>query len=294
MWHNLREEPILYINGNPFVVREADKPFANLEYTGIDRKRVEAMEERLKQDVIQEMQQYKGRALLTGENDDSEMIQYWEPVTEEAIQTPKDVFQQLVQLDGYNVDYLRVPVTDEKAPKEIDCDLLIRRCWKPEEGTSLVFNCQMGRGRTTTGMIIASLLHLRRQNAFPCGAQTKPVPEWFAERPTQVVGKVSSLKSGFYGVVRSLLRILEFGTDAKSVLDTVIDATNHMQNLREAIYKYRERLCLEQNERKRNALFHLALVLTTPYKHNHRLFLGVFGAVLCAHCLCCICLPSRV
>lgn len=26
----------------------------------------------------------------------------------------------------------------------------------------MVFNCQMGRGRTTTGMIIASLLHLRK------------------------------------------------------------------------------------------------------------------------------------
>ena len=34
IWHNMREEPVLYINGNPHVVREANKPFANLEYTG--------------------------------------------------------------------------------------------------------------------------------------------------------------------------------------------------------------------------------------------------------------------
>ena len=34
LWHNMREEPVLYINGNPHVVREANKPFANLEYTG--------------------------------------------------------------------------------------------------------------------------------------------------------------------------------------------------------------------------------------------------------------------
>lgn len=51
----MREEPVLYINGRPFVVREADKPFANLEYTGIDRERVESMEARLKQDVLQEV-----------------------------------------------------------------------------------------------------------------------------------------------------------------------------------------------------------------------------------------------
>ena len=30
----MREEPVIYINGNPYVVREANKPFANLEYTG--------------------------------------------------------------------------------------------------------------------------------------------------------------------------------------------------------------------------------------------------------------------
>ena len=35
MWFNMREEPVIYINGNPYVVREANKPFANLEYTGI-------------------------------------------------------------------------------------------------------------------------------------------------------------------------------------------------------------------------------------------------------------------
>ena len=64
---------------------------------------------------------------------------------------------------GYEVDYTRVPVTDEKAPKEKDFALLMRRLWRPSEGAALIFNCQMGRGRTSTGMIIASLLQLRRR-----------------------------------------------------------------------------------------------------------------------------------
>lgn len=49
----MREEPVLYINGQPFVLREADKPFSNVEYTGIDAGRVEDMERRLKDDVLQ-------------------------------------------------------------------------------------------------------------------------------------------------------------------------------------------------------------------------------------------------
>jgi hypothetical protein len=41
--------------GKPFVVRESERPFSNLEYTGIDRERVEGMERRLKADVLTEV-----------------------------------------------------------------------------------------------------------------------------------------------------------------------------------------------------------------------------------------------
>jgi hypothetical protein len=48
-------------------------------------------------------------------------------------------------------DYTRVPITDEKAPKDSDFELLIRRLWDVPLNAALMFNCQMGRGRTTTG-----------------------------------------------------------------------------------------------------------------------------------------------
>lgn len=82
---------------------------------------------------------------------------------------------------GYEVDYTRVPVTDEKAPKEKDFALLMRRLWKPPEGAALIFNCQMGRGRTSTGMIIASTLHLRRHVksvVMPAEPQGETSPAW--------------------------------------------------------------------------------------------------------------------
>lgn len=34
------------------------------------------------------------------------------------MQTPLEVYAEL-QADGYDVDYTRIPVTDEKAPKEV-------------------------------------------------------------------------------------------------------------------------------------------------------------------------------
>jgi hypothetical protein len=33
-WNNMREEPLIYISGRPYVLRERANPFKNLEYTG--------------------------------------------------------------------------------------------------------------------------------------------------------------------------------------------------------------------------------------------------------------------
>ena len=31
VWHNLREEPNVYINGRPYVLREDERPFKNMQ-----------------------------------------------------------------------------------------------------------------------------------------------------------------------------------------------------------------------------------------------------------------------
>ena len=45
--------------------------------------------------------------------------------------------------DGYDVDYLRIPVTDEKAPKDQDFEELIDRLWNVPPDAALIFNCQV-------------------------------------------------------------------------------------------------------------------------------------------------------
>ena len=64
IWTSLREEPVLYVNGKPYVLRLCQDPLKNLETTGIERDRVELMEIRMKQDALQELEQYGGRLLL--------------------------------------------------------------------------------------------------------------------------------------------------------------------------------------------------------------------------------------
>ncbi|KAK9839780.1 hypothetical protein WJX81_000925 [Elliptochloris bilobata] len=272
IWANMREEPVLYINGKPYVVRESTRPFANLEYTGIDRSRVEAMEARLKADVLREAAQYGAAIMVAHENDDFQVVEQWEAVTEVDVQTPLEVYAELAE-DGYDVEYLRVPVTDEKAPKERDLAELQARLGNPPEGAALMFNCQMGRGRTTTGMVIASLLQLRRRMAGAAlPKQPLPgLPAWFSAKPALATPRgggqlgEDDLRAGRYGVIRSLLRTLEGGGAAKALLDAVLDAAAAMQNLREAIAGYRGRLMQENVEDKRNALLQVCLEYLERY-----------------------------
>ncbi|MCO5554907.1 hypothetical protein L7F22_008445 [Adiantum nelumboides] len=81
LWHNLREEPVVYINGRPYVLREVERPFTNLEYTGINRARVEQMEARLKEDILQEAARFTNKVLVNDELPDGQMVDQWEPVS---------------------------------------------------------------------------------------------------------------------------------------------------------------------------------------------------------------------
>ena len=64
-----------------------------------------------------------------------------------------------LQKEGLPVSYARVPITDEKPPEPKDFDQLLGelRTHDPTKGDVYIFNCQMGRGRTTTGTVVAAL-----------------------------------------------------------------------------------------------------------------------------------------
>lgn len=111
LWHSMREEPLVYVNGQPFVLREAERPFSNLELTGITRERVEQMESRLREDVLAESERYGGRVLVSRELAGGQVVDCWEEVT--SVQTPLEVYATLSS-EGYELSYVRIPITDEK------------------------------------------------------------------------------------------------------------------------------------------------------------------------------------
>lgn len=137
LWINLREEPIIYINGIPYVLRDRYFTLRNIRaYSGITASRLEMLEQRLKEDVINETINYEGRILLHGEDKDGNVRAVWEDVQIDDILTVKDVMEQVaadISIDSdddsvpeneraIQLSYHRVPVTAEKPPEWKDFD----------------------------------------------------------------------------------------------------------------------------------------------------------------------------
>jgi hypothetical protein len=114
IWTCLREEPVIFVNGRPFVLRTFQDPLSNLETTGIVRERVEMMENRMKADILNELSHYNGQLLLhneeaAGGKGDFSIVPVWEHVKPENVETTLEVFEDLKSA-GYDIDYLRIPM----------------------------------------------------------------------------------------------------------------------------------------------------------------------------------------
>ena len=75
------------------------------------------------------------------------------------MQTPREVYDRLKK-EGYRVQYYRLPLTDGEAPKERIFDVFYHHVKDVPPSDALIFNCQMGGGRTTTGMVIGCLIRM--------------------------------------------------------------------------------------------------------------------------------------
>lgn len=233
VWINLREEPILYVGDRPFVFRDLAAPYVNVELTGIDTTKIEHVENQLKMDVLNEADEYNGKFLVHDEATPGELVGIWENASEDSVKTTREVYNEVLDR-GFRCTMLRLPVTDEQSPEIRDFDLLvdallprIAEHMDRRETLSFVFNCQMGRGRTTTGMVICCLL---------IGLV---IPEYFTELDNYYKPLYketdSELSQGNYTIVNQLKRVLITGRLAKHRVDLVLEACSKMQNLRTAI-----------------------------------------------------------
>lgn len=136
------------------------------DYGGISASRLEALEERLRDDVTSELISFGGRyaaylsvlswyfnlsallrLLLHTETHDGSVVPVWEEVDSENVSVLKDIMASRRHL-GVELKHARVPITAERPPDFSDLTDLIDVAVR-NPNAPIVVNCQLGRGRST-------------------------------------------------------------------------------------------------------------------------------------------------
>lgn len=255
LWINLREEPVLYLGPGPFSLVEACRPFQNIVTTGISARDVERIEGDLVALVKEEVDREKS-VLVHGEveEDDCGLTQHAYRL---SLQGPADVRtprEALSTIEGVEeVVYFRIPISDEQAPLPHAFDeisAVLDSFWNAQETTAgqngtlepinmALFHCQMGRGRTTTGLVLCALMLLKHEHKSRSSILSN----------AHVVLAAQDLSAedmdNAFAPVRGLVDMLENGAAAKRIVDYVINSFDDVQNLRLAIPKLSDHLALQ-------------------------------------------------
>jgi Inositol hexakisphosphate len=111
------------------------------------------------------------------------------------------------------------------------------------EAGDFIFNCQMGRGRTTTGMITACLI-ASTKNWQGKGTDDRVVDDGVGMEiydPMDGPSEEEAYLAGEYKTILKLVGVLSHGKVAKRLTDRAVDLMQDVQNLRKAIYEYASR-----------------------------------------------------
>ena len=223
---NMREEPVCFIDGKACAPRVINDMNENLAYlSGIRGDELEAMEIKMKDECASAaatsdgtVQVYFQRPGMVNEVEQLPMIA--PAAVSETACSVREAYSRIASRPGMpKLRHHRLPIADEEPPSsDIITELVELLQHVDHAGTiAVVFNCQMGRGRTTTGMVCASIL-LRARAGWSVEALSPP--------PPPLPAADSEERSLSRGEFKGLLKLLILLDDTVAGRGGTVDAAN--------------------------------------------------------------------
>merc|ERR1712244_169139 len=219
IWFNLRQEPTVYVNGEPLCARPPNKIGEYAELGNITRDQNKADEPEFKRVLENRAAENGGKLKFVDINKQDKEVEVKELKTlSEVIEAAKAKFPGLV--------HMRVPVCNSAAPLENDFDIMCDTLTGTSINTPVIVNDQVGLSRATTGCVIACLFKEFQINAsFEGLVETVPGVNLDLLKMDRynMDSKKDPLFRGEFEVVKELVNTLKDGVAAKNECDKVID-----------------------------------------------------------------------
>merc|ERR1712038_177176 len=251
-WANLRQEPVVYVNDKPYSARDPDKLQYHLEISNPEE--VAKFEESFMEELKKRGEEYKFYQDQYGEHPEdraAKMELLSEKMTQ--ISTLTTIFNGLKE-KVEKVQALRIPMEQDKAPQEDVFDQILGLLKSTSASTPIVFNCQGGINRTTTAMVIASLIkefQLASELNHMKGIVPDDILEALKKKKLGLPGidveapiEKNAMLAGEFEVILELIEAYKDGNKAKiakAQVDKLIDLAapppkgTGVQNIRECI-----------------------------------------------------------
>merc|ERR1712218_528658 len=219
IWMNLRQEPNVYINGNPLCARPPNKIGEYAELGDVTRDIIKADEVEFQKVIEGRTKEGEGKLKYVDINKKDLEVEVKE------LKTLSEVIEG-VKADFPNLVHMRVPVCNSAAPLEPDFDIIVQTLVGTAINTPIIINDQVGLSRATTGCVAACLFKEFQINAsFEGLVETVPgvnLDLLKMDRYKMDPNK-DPLFRGEFEVIKELVAFLKDGSAAKNECDKVID-----------------------------------------------------------------------
>merc|ERR1712212_1093820 len=219
IWINMRQEPNVYVNGEPICARPPNKIGEYAELGAVTRDMVKADEPEFMRVLEGRAKENDGKLKYVDISKAEKEVEVKELKTlSEAIEGVKAKFPGLV--------HMRVPVCNSAAPLEADFDIICQTLVGTSINTPVIVSDQVGLSRATTASVVACLFKDFQINASFEGL-VETVPGVNLDLLKMDRYKMDPSKDPFFRgefeVVKELVATLKDGVAAKNECDKVID-----------------------------------------------------------------------
>merc|ERR1712002_1082618 len=219
IWFNLRQEPDVYVNGEPICARPPNKIGEYAELGDITRDITKENEVEFLRQVEMRKNDNGGKLKAVDINKKALEIEVKELKSlSQVIEGLKEKFPGLV--------HWRVPVCNSASPLESDFDIICKTLVGTAINTPVIVNDQVGLSRATTGCVIACLFkELQISASFEGLVETVPGVNAALLKTDKYVMNPDkdTLFRGEFDVVKELLGKMKDGQGAKNNADKIID-----------------------------------------------------------------------
>merc|ERR1711910_131357 len=219
IWINLRQEPNVYVNGNPLCARPPNKIGEYAELGDVTRDIIKADEVEFQKVIEGRTKEGEGKLKYVDINKKDLEVEVKE------LKTLSEVIEG-VKADFPNLVHMRVLVCNSAAPLEADFDIICNTLVGTAINTPIIINDQVGLSRATTGCVVACLFKDFQINAsFEGLVETVPGVNLDLLKMDRYTmdSKKDPLFRGEFEVVKEVVNTLKDGAGAKNECDKVID-----------------------------------------------------------------------